>query len=306
MKALITGIDGFVGPYLAIHLKSLGYTTVGTYLVGSGIDESSRHMDITNKQEVLDIISEEKPDYIYHLAGFSSVAASFSNPEKCMDINVNGTKNLLDSVKSVGIKPRFFVVSSAEVYGVPDYLPLNEKHPLTPQSPYAESRVEQERLCIKYAKKYGFHIVISRSFNHTGPGQSDAFVLSSFAKQISDIEKGLQQTLKVGNLDAVRDFSDVRDVVIAYQLLMEKGKSREIYNVCSGKYHSIKELLNMLVALSTHEINIEVDPARKRPSDIPVLYGDNKQCIKQTGWQIKISIEKTLSDLLEYWRAKLY
>jgi len=305
MKALITGIDGFVGPYLAIHLNSLGYTTVGTYLNGSGIDESSRHMDITNKKEVLDIISEEKPDCIFHLAGFSSVAASFSNPEACMNINVNGTKNLLDTVKSVGIKPRIFVVSSAEVYGIPDYLPINEKHALKPQSPYAESRIEQERLCLEFAKEHGFHVVISRSFNHTGPGQSDTFVLSSFAKQIVDIENGLQETLKVGNLDAVRDFSDVRDVVIAYQLLLEKGKPREIYNVCSSTYHSIKELLDKLVALSGHDISIEVNLARNRPADIPVLYGDNTRCVKQTGWQIKIPIEKTLTDLLYYWREKL-
>ena len=303
MKALITGIDGFVGPYLAALLNSLGNTTIGTFLIGSGIDSLSRHMDITDEQEVLDIISETAPDCIYHLAGFSSVSLSFSNPEACMKINVKGTKNLLDAVKASGIEPRIFIVSSAEVYGIPDYLPIDENHPLKPQSPYAESRIEQERLCLKYARELGMYIVISRSFNHTGPGQSDTFVISSFAKQIVNVENGLQDTIKVGNLEAIRDFSDVRDIVNAYQLLLEKGKQSDIYNVCSSTYHSIKELLDMLGSLSTHEIVIERDPSRMRPSDIPILYGDNSRCARQTGWRNEISIEKTLNDLLEYWRG---
>lgn len=305
MKALVTGIEGFVGPYLIEYLSSLGIETTGTYLAGNITGDNRYHMDVTDDLEVSEIIKKVRPDYIFHLAGFSSVASSFNNPEKCTKINVGGTENILKSIIDAGIKPRMLIVSSAEVYGKPVSIPITERHPLNPLSPYAESRVAQERLCATYIKKYRLHIVISRSFNHSGPGQSDAFVLSNFSKQIALIEKGMQTRLKVGNLDAIRDFSDVRDVVKAYYLLLKKGKRSETFNVCSGKGYAIKMLLDMLLRLSKTKIVAETDPARLRPSDIPILVGDNRACISRTGWKPMVRIEKTLEDLLAYWRGKV-
>nr|MDO8083618.1 GDP-mannose 4,6-dehydratase [Candidatus Sigynarchaeum springense]MDO8115915.1 GDP-mannose 4,6-dehydratase [Candidatus Sigynarchaeota archaeon] len=304
MKALVTGIEGFVGPYLADLLESQGIEIIGTYLTGNITGDNRFHMDVTDEAEVSDIIKKVRPDYIFHLAGFSSVAASFSDPDKCKKINVAGTKNILQAVVDAGIKPRVLVVSSAEVYGKPVSIPINEHHPLSPLSPYAESRIEQERLCAAYVREYKLHIVISRSFNHSGPGQSDAFVLSNFSKQIALIEKGVQSSLKVGNLDAIRDFSDVQDVVKAYYLLLKKGKRGETLNVCSGKGYAIKMLLGILLKMSKQDIVTETDPARLRPSDIPILVGDNHACISRTGWMPMIPIEKTLENLLSYWREK--
>jgi GDP-4-dehydro-6-deoxy-D-mannose reductase len=262
-------------------------------------------MDVTDPINVMEIIEKTRPDYIFHLAGFSSVAASFQNRDVCKKINVGGTQNILEAVVKAKIKPHILIVSSAEVYGKPAFIPITEKHPLDPQSPYAESRIEQERVCSDYIKNHKVHIVISRSFNHSGPGQSDTFALSNFSKQIAMIEKGLQGSIKVGNLDAIRDFSDVRDVVKAYYLLSVNGKKGEVFNVCSGKGHAIKELLGILLNLSSMQIAIEADPARLRPSDIPVLVGDNTKCTSRVGWRPTIPIESTLENLLEFWRKKV-
>ena len=305
MKALVTGIEGFVGPYLSSFLVNQGIEVFGTFFAPTSPGNNLYHMDVTNKQEVESVIQKVCPDHVFHLAGFSSVAASFSNPYACKKINVEGTKNLLDAIASTGIKTKILIVSSAEVYGKPRFIPITEKHPVNPLSPYAESRVEQERACLAYAKEHKLDIVISRSFNHSGPGQSDTFVLSSFAKQIAMIEKGKQSSLKVGNLDAIRDFSDVRDVVKVYYLLLKRGKSKEIYNVCSGKGYSIKELLEMLIKKSSMSIVTESDPARLRKSDIPILVGDNSKCVKRTRWQRAYPIEKELADILAYWREKV-
>ena len=305
MKALVTGIEGFVGPHLASFLSSQDYEVAGTYYAFEPAGKSLYHMDILDKTEVANVINEVKPDHIFHLAGFSSVAMSFTMPDECKSINVTGTRNLLDAIKLADIKCKILVVSSADVYGKPITLPIDEKHPLQPMSPYAESRAAQESECLNWPLNSKMQIVVSRSFNHSGPGQTEGFVLSSFAKQIAQIERGIQDNLKVGNLDAIRDFSDVRDVVRAYYLLMQKGKNKEIFNVCSGIGHSIKELLEMMVLNSSAQIDVEIDASRLRPSDIPVLIGDNKKLVSRTGWGPSIPIEKTLENLLDYWREKI-
>lgn len=308
MKALVTGIEGFVGPYLADELSKNGIKVYGTYLnnLNKKINRVNYfHLDVTDKDEAIKVISEIKPDWIFHLAGFSSVAESWKKPELCFKVNVEGTRNLLDAVLNAKINPRILVVSSAEVYGKLKYLPIDEKHPLNPISPYAKSRVEQEKIALDYVKKKGMDIVISRSFNHTGPGQDPTFVCSDFAHQIARIEKGLQEpVIKVGDLSIKRDFTDVRDVVRAYVMAIEKCDSGEIYNICSMKVYSIKEIVDVLVSLSKKKgIKVKQENSRIRSTDTPVLFGENNIFRKKTGWQPKIKFDATLKDILEWSRS---
>lgn len=268
-KALITGINGFVGPYLQHELEKNGYDVYGIDLNGGS--DKIFSCDITNFDSVLDVMLKIKPDFIFHLAGFSSVAKSFENPELCFKINVDGTKNLLDAVVKSGLKPRVLIVSSAEVYGRPKYIPIDEKHPLDPVSPYGKSRVEQEKLALSY----NLPVIISRSFNHTGPGQPATFVIPSFKKQVSEAKDG--DTIFVGNLDLVRDFSDVRDVVHAYRTLIEKGKVGEVYNVGSGVGYKLRDILDKMIKESGKKLKVEVDPKKYRDVDIPKLVCDNKK-----------------------------
>jgi GDP-4-dehydro-6-deoxy-D-mannose reductase len=305
MKALITGIDGFVAPHLNSLLKNKGIETVTTYNSAETAPRESIHMDITNETEVTEVIKTTSPDMIFHLAGFSSVAKSFENPALCMKINVDGTKNILDAVRLLGLKTKILVVGSAEVYGKPVLVPITENHPLSANTPYGESRIKQEALCDEYVTKYDLFVVVSRGFNHTGPGQIDTFAIPSFAKQITLIEQGKQTELKVGNLNAIRDFSDVRDVVNAYYLILKKGKKGEKYNVCSGNQQSMKNILNVLINKAKKKIMVTEDSNRMRPSDIPILVGDNTKLRETTGWKPQIKLEQTMSDVLEFWRKKI-
>jgi len=304
MNALITGVSGFVGPYLADHLLEENHHV-------SGFDKYENELngvrvykaDILDKKKVFSIVAETKPDCIFHLAAQSSVEKSFEMPDLTMRVNVEGTKNLLDAVAESKISPSILIVSSAQVYGIPKKIPIKENHPLQPNSPYAESRVRQEELAWEYQKKYDMNIVISRSFNHTGPRQQPSFVCSDFAKQIAEIEKNLKKpSINVGNTDVRRDFTDVRDVVRAYLLAVEKCKPGEAYNICSGGDVSVKKILDILLSMSDTEIKVVHDEKKKRTSDIPVLVGDNSKFRKQTNWSLKIPMEKTLEDLLSYWR----
>jgi len=306
MKAFITGINGFVGKHLSDFLLSKGFEVIGTDLT-DGFDGNNKvkyfTLDILDADKLKQVMNEIKPDFIFHLAGFSSVKKSFEQPELCRKINVIGTKNLLDSVVKANINPKILIISSADVYGVPESVPIKETDKLNPISPYAESRKEQEELCRKYPK---LHIIISRSFPHIGPGQQPIFVASDFAKQIAEIEKkGKEPVIEVGNLEAKRDFTDVRDVVKAYLFAIEKCKKGETYNICSGKAYSIKEILDKLISFAKVKIKIEQDPARIRQSDIPILQGDNSKFVKQTGWKPEIHLEKTLKDILDYWRNNI-
>jgi len=306
IKALITGIEGFVAPYLDSFLKKQDIETTGTYFQGEKPSENTHFLDVTQKKEVFEVIKQIKPDLIFHLAGFSSVSQSFKMPELCKEINVKGSKNILDAVIGIGLNPRILMVGSAEVYGVPIKLPIKENHQIKPLSPYGESRMEQELICENIARKNNLDLIFTRSFNHTGPRQGETFVIPNFAKQIVLIEKNKQDKIMVGNLSAIRDFSDVRDVVSAYYLLIQKGKPLEKYNVCSTKGRSIKSILSQLIEFTGEEIIIEKDIDRMRPSEIPELVGDNSKCESEIGWKPKIPFSKTLKDIIEFWRSELY
>ena len=277
--ALITGINGFVGPYLKDELNSNGYDVYSIDLNETSNQSGHKiiRCDLTDFDSVYNAISKIKPDVIFHLAGFSSVAKSFENPEICFKINVDGTKNLLDAVIKAGINPKILVISSSEVYGKPKYNPIDESHPLNPISPYGESRVKQEKLCLEYIKKHNLKIIISRSFNHTGPNQPETFVIPSFKKQIRDAKDG--DIISVGNLDVVRDFSDVRDVVKAYCILLKKGHIGEIYNVGSGNAYKLREVLDTLIKKSGKTLIIQVDKERYRKADIEEQVCDTKKLL---------------------------
>lgn len=300
MRALITGVNGFVGPYLKEHLLENNFEVYGTD-ISSGRDVDYK-IDLLDSKEVEDLVLKTKPDFIFHLAAQSSVKLSWSKPKLTMEVNVNGTKNLLEAALKSNIKPNMLVVSSSEVYGIPKKIPITEEHELKAFNPYAESRLKQEEICEDYLKK-GLKVIISRSFSHTGPGQLPVFVIPDFAKQIAEIEKGLREpVIDVGNLDVIRDFSDVRDIVRAYLSVIKKGKFGEIYNICSGKGTKLNDALNTLLSFSKKEIIVKVDKNKFRKSDLPVLVGDNSKLKKETGWHPKIPFEQTLKDTLNYWR----
>jgi GDP-4-dehydro-6-deoxy-D-mannose reductase len=306
-KCLITGVSGFVGQHLTSILLEKGHTVYGFDRSSKDIPEvNQKKIDILDQKAVEELILEIKPDYIFHLAAQSSVKSSWDNPEQTKAVNVQGTKNIFDAILTANISDscKILVVSSAEIYGVPKEDLIKETDQLNPVNPYGESRLEQEQLIEEYLKK-GLNIVITRSFPHTGPLQLPIFVCSSFAQQVALIESGKQEPiLDVGNLSAVRDFSDVRDVVKAYCTLLFEDK-KGVFNVCSGKGVSIEDILKMLVEMSGTEIKVQVNPDKFRPNDIPSLVGDNSLIVKETGWKPEIELKNTLTDLLNYWRKNI-
>ncbi len=304
MKALITGIGGFVGPYLKKELEAFGYEVFGFERTVHQDTKNVYFGDLLQKDSIENALLKMEPGVVFHLAGFSSVQKSFEQPDLCYEINVTGTQNLLDACLKLKSRPRVVIVSSAEVYGRPQVVPIAEDHPLVPTSPYGVSRLDQEKLVWRYSAE--MEIVVLRSFNHTGPGQPPIFAIPSFAKQIVEAEKGLgSPEMFVGNLDAVRDFTDVRDVVRAYRLAGAGTEASQAYNVCSGIGFSMKELLYKLIELSGVKIDVKQDPERLRPSDVPVLIGSNSKFKKATGWVVALSFEQTLRDMLDFWRSNL-
>ncbi len=311
-KILITGSTGFAGGHLTDYLSSKNeYEIYGTSLIDSNPNKNSKiqikKVDLTVFDEVRSIIEEIKPDIIYHLASFTSPSESFNNPTPVVIANIQIQMNLLNAITDLGLTDcRLLLVSSADVYGMVEDsdLPINEQTPMRPCNPYAVSKIAQDFLGLQYHLAYKLDIVRVRPFNHTGPGQSDSFAIASFAHQIAVIEKGKQEpVLKVGNLSAKRDFSDVRDIVKGYSQLVEKGVSGEVYNIGSGKSHSMKDLLDILLSLSTTKIEIRDDPSKSRPIDVENVYCDYKKLNLLTGWVPEIPIEKTLQDTLDYWRG---
>jgi len=282
IRALITGVNGFVGPYLAKELQSNGYLVFGCSLEkDSSINMLEKYFscDVTNINQVRSVIELAKPDVIFHLAGFSSVSKSFENPDLCNKINVGGTKNILDSIKMLNISPKLICISSAEVYGQPKKNPVNERAPLQPNSPYGLSKVEQEKLISSYSNS-----IIVRAFNHTGQNQPDTFVIPSFQKQVTEAKNGSK--IFVGNIDIIRDFSDVNDVVKAYRIISEKGVSGEVYNVGSGKGLSLKKILENMIKKSGKDLKITVDSSKFRKAYITELICDNTK-IKKLGIKVK-------------------
>ncbi len=294
MKALITGGRGFVGGHLKDYLSSIGFEVIAT---------DKEDLNVLDRKNLFQFFKEQEFDHVYHLAGFTSPKNSFDHSEICKKINIEGTKNLLDAIFASGKKPKILIVSSAHVYGTPQYIPVDENHPLNPESPYAESRVEQERLALSY----DLPIIISRSFNHTGPGQLE-FICPDFAKQIIKIEKGIikEPVIYVGDLSSRRDFTDVRDVVKAYHLALTKGILGKTYNICSGKSYTGKFILDTLLSYTDKEITIKTDHNKITKKDISLLQGDNTKFCNLTGWEPIIEFEQTLKDILDYWRKNIF
>jgi GDP-4-dehydro-6-deoxy-D-mannose reductase len=316
-RVLITGITGFVGSHLAELCLAKGLEVHGTKRWRSTMENIMHIMDQLHLKEadlrdghsLFEVVKEAKPHYIFHLAAQSFVPTSWRAPADTMETNAVGTLNLLEAVRKVGIDPAIQITGSSEEYGLvyPDEVPILETNPLRPLSPYGVSKVATDKLGFQYHRSYGLRIVITRSFNHTGPRRGEVFVTSNFAKQIVEIEKGKREPkISVGNLDAKRDFSDVRDVVRAYWLALEKGEYGECYNICSGVPRVIRDILDLHLKNSqVKDIKIEEDPARMRPSDVQILHGDCSKLKKQTGWKAEIPFEKTMSDLMDYWRGNL-
>jgi len=298
MKAFITGISGFVGEYLAEYLLRQRLEVAGTRLPTEPISTYLQkntdifELDLLDEEHTKSVLEKVKPDYLFHLAAQSSVALSWKNPTLTFDVNVKGTIHLLEVIREMGLNTKVLLVGSSEQSKV--------------SNPYAISKMTQEMLGKMYGRAYSMEIVMVRAYNHTGPKQKPTFVIPDFSKRIALMEKGkMEPILKVGNLDAVRDFSDVRDIVRAYYELMLKGKSGEVYEVGSGKGYSIKELLNRLLSLASVAIEVQQDPERMRPSDDPVAVCDNSKIYEDTGWRPEIDIQKTLQDVLEYWRQEV-
>lgn len=311
-RVLITGVGGFAGYHLVNLLREkhelFGFDHKPVTAIEYLGRVTYRSMDINDKQAVVDFVKEAKPQYIFHLAALSSVAQSWEAPESTYKVNIFGELNLFAAALALKVKPRILVACSSQEYGhvKSENMPIKEEYSLVPDSPYAASKVCQDIIGLQYSLGYHLPVVRSRSFNHTGPAQTEAFVCSDFAKQIAEIEAGAREPkIMVGNLDAKRDFSDVRDVVRAYWMLAETGAAGEAYNVCSGRAYSAGEILEKLLALSDKKISFAVDPTKNRPSDIPILVGDNRKISADVGWQPAISIDETLADLLDWWRAKL-
>ena len=264
--------------------------------------------DIKDAFAMKTMLAKVRPDYIFHLAAQSYVPFSWRAPQETISTNILGELNLFESVRELKLDPKIHIAGSSEEYGLvyPEETPIKETNPLRPLSPYAVSKVAQDFLGYQYFKSYGLKIVRTRAFNHTGPRRGDVFVTSNFAKQIVEIEKGMRPpVIKVGNLNAVRDFLDVRDVVRAYALALEKGVPGEVYNIASGKGIKIKELLERLIKISGVDLKIETDPSRLRPSDVELLIGSPEKFQMATGWKPEIPFDKTLKDLLDFWRKRV-
>ncbi len=316
-KALITGITGFAGSHLAELLLSKGVEVYGIKRWRSKT-ENIEHIrsklklveaDMRDLHSLIEVIKETQPDYIFHLASQSFVPMSWKAPADTIETNTIGTVHLFEAVRKSGCDPRIQVAGSSEEYGLvlPGELPIRETNPLRPLSTYGVSKVGQDLLGFQYFRSYGLKIVVTRAFNHTGPRRGEVFVTSNFAKQIVEIEKGLHEpVMHTGNLNAQRDFTDVRDVVKAYWLSLHKCAFGESYNICSEKSIKIQEVLDTLLALSTdRRIRTEKDPGRMRPSDVEVLLGDCSKFRMATGWKAEIPFQKTMQDLLGYWREKI-
>ncbi len=314
MRVLITGITGFAGSHLADLCLEKDDVELWGIVRWRSRTENIEHIwdslqllecDLRDATSTRDVIEEIKPDYIFHLAAQSFVPTSWKAPTESLVTNVIGQLNVFEAIRKINLSCRIQIACSSEEYGMvlPEEIPIKETNPLRPLSPYAVSKVGQDMLGYQYFMSYKMDVVRTRGFNHTGPRRGSVFVCSDFAKQLVDIEKGLRKpVIRVGNLEAKRDFTDVRDMVRGYWLALEKGKPGAVYNICSGRSYRIREILDKLIELTGVDVEIEADPERLRPSDVPVLEGDNSAFNKDTGWKPEIPMEKTLSDLLEFWR----
>ena len=314
-KILITGLTGFAGSYLAEYLVAKKeYEISGTYLFDDSLANVASikdkvnciKIDLSKEENVFKLVKDTSPSLIFHLAALTSPGESFNIPTETLLNNISLQAYLLETVRRQNLfDTKILVVSSADIYGLVNKkdLPIDEETKMMPTSPYAVSKIAQDFLGLTYFLSYNLKIIRVRPFNHIGARQSPQFVVPSFAKQIAEIEKGKRKpVMKVGNLEAKRDFTDVKDMVRAYAAVMEKGKFGDVYNIGSGTSYKISDILNKLVSMSSSKIKIEKERGLIRPSDNPELICDASKFVKLTGWKPEIPIEKTLKDTLDYWR----
>ena len=317
MRALVTGASGFVGGHLVEHLIAAGDLVVGLSASGRWpreLEHLGRHARIEacdlaqgDGDALVGLIGRKRPEVIYHLAAQANPQASVADPRGTWALNLGGTLNLLEAVKGSGLNPRVVLVGSGVCYGNPgpEHLPVNESCPLRPNNPYAASKGAADLLGIQHFLAHGTDVVMARPFNHAGPRQSPGYVLGGLARQVAEVEAGARPRIEVGNLDVVRDFTDVRDVVRAYRLLAERGAAGEVYNLGSGQGARIADALATLTSLARVPVEVRVDPARVRPVDQPLLVADAAKLRAATGWAPRFSIEQTLADMLDYWRGAI-
>ncbi len=314
MNVLITGITGFVGSHMAEYCLGRGVDVYGTVRWRSQMEnlediKDRVHLvecDMTDSVSVNRMIAQVRPERVFHLAAQSFVPTSWHAPQDTLHTNIVSQLNLFEALR--GTETRIQLAGSSEEYGLvlPDEVPIREENPLRPLSPYGVSKVAQDMLGYQYHQSYGMHIIRTRAFNHTGPRRGHVFVESNFARQVALIEKGLQEpVVRVGNLEARRDYTDVRDVVRAYWLSLEGCRPGEVYNICQGNCWRIRDVLDFLLSCSKVQVRVETDPARLRPSDVQVLQGSADRFHAATGWSPEIPLEKTFEDLLNYWRVRV-
>ena len=317
MRSLVTGISGFVGGHLAEHLLSSGDSVVGVSNSGrwpgglahlaSDVPIEACDLASIGLDSMTALLARERPEVVYHLAAQANPQASFDDPRATWALNLGGSLTLLEAVKASGLKPRVVMVGSGVCYGNPgpEHQPVDESCPLRPNNPYSASKGAADLLGVQHFLAHGTDVVMARPFNHAGPRQSSTYVLGALARQVAEVEAGLKPRVEVGNLDIVRDFTDVRDVVRAYRLLASKGDPGEVYNLGSGRGTRLADALEILRGLARVPIEVFVDPARVRPVDQPLLVADASKLRLATGWEPRFSIEATLADMLEGWREAI-
>jgi len=296
VRALITGGKGFVGRWLAPHLGERG----------DEVTVIDIETDVADGAAVRRVLDDVRPDAVYHLAALTHVGESWDDPSQVLRVNVLGTAEILAAARAVSPDTRVLVVSSAEVYGVvrPEQLPLTEDAPALPASPYAASKLAAEAVALQAWRGFGQRVIVVRPFNHIGPGQSPSFFVPALAKRIVEARRSGAASLPVGTLTTRRDFTDVRDVVVAYRLLMERGAPGQVYNVCSGRDVAMADVAAQLLELAGADLHLETDPALVRPVDVPVLRGDAGRLRAATGWQPTITLATTLADVLASWEGE--
>lgn len=309
-KALIIGAAGFVGGYLTKHLRDeCGMEVYVTKLSNETLRVENKNvydLDILNKEDIVSLLYEIRPDYIFHLAAQSSVGVAWKNPALTIDINIKGSVNVMDAVRELYYKPRILLIGSGEEYGhiYDEEIPIKEENQIRPGNIYAATKACQNMIGGIYAQAYDMEVMMARAFNHIGPMQASIFVVSDFCRQVAEIEKGIREpVMYVGNLSARRDFTDVRDVVKAYELLIKYGEPGETYNVGRGSSISIKEILDMIIDLSETAIRVEIDRNKLRPVDVPIIEADITKIKSLTGWEPKIELRQTIQETIDYWRV---
>ena len=295
-SVLVTGARGFVGRYLVEHLEHAGADVTGW---------TREQVDLLDRRAVARAIADLRPSIVYHCAGAAHVGRSFGNIADTLAANVLGTHHVLDALRGAGVSARVLITGSSLVYRQSDR-PLKEEDPTGPATPYALSKLAQEMLGQRGVLEDRQHVLLTRPFNHTGPRQAPTYSAPSFAQQIALIEKGrIRPEIVVGNLEASRDLHDVRDTVRAYTTIVERGEPGRVYNVCSGESFKIRDVLDRLVSMSRVPVTVTVDPERYRPSDNLILWGDRRRIERELGWKPEITLNQTLTDLLEYWRKEI-